>query len=145
MDRKRHKIIYYALIFLLLMILFIFNFLTGGNLLPWNRKEFERPLLKSISIDSSDVVTIVLDNANKRKPIGKIYDLDLFYLVPVFEYEENENEIIVKEDISEYKEKFTEDRQYDIGIKWYGGHLYLETIYKEGQFTVLDEHYTDKI
>ena len=47
--------------------------------------------------------------------------------------------------ISEYKEKFTEDRQYDIGIKWYGGHLYLETIYKEGQFTVLDEHYTDKI
>ncbi|MBP5575353.1 MAG: hypothetical protein J6X67_01105 [Treponema sp.] len=144
MDRKRHKIIYYALIFLLI-ILFIFNVLTGGNLLPWNRKEFERPLLKSISIDSSDVVTIVLDNTNKRKPIGEIYDLDLFYLDPVFEYEENENEIIVKEDISEYKEKFTEDRLYDIGIKWYGGHLYLETIYKEGQFTVLDEHYTDKI
>ena len=74
-----------------------------------------------------------------------IYDLKLFYLVPVFEYEENENEIIIKEDISEYKEKFTEDGQYDIGIKWYGGHLYLETIYKDGQFTVLDEDYADKI
>lgn len=86
------------------MILFIFNVLGGGILLPWNRKEVERTLLKSISIDTSDVVTIILDNANKRKPIGKIYELDLFYLVPIFEYEENENEIIVKEDISEYKE-----------------------------------------
>ena len=55
-------------------------------------------------IDTSDVVTIVLDNTNKRKPIGKIYEFDLFYLVPIFEYEENENEIIIKEDISEYKE-----------------------------------------
>lgn len=86
------------------MILFIFNVLGGGILLPWNRKEVERTLLKSISIDTSDVVTIILDNANKRKPIGKIYELDLFYLVPIFEYEENENKIIVKEDISEYKE-----------------------------------------
>lgn len=86
------------------MILFIFNVLGGGDLLPWNKKEVERPLLKSISIDTSDVVTIVLDNTNKRKPIGKIYEFDLFYLVPIFEYEENENEIIIKEDISEYKE-----------------------------------------
>lgn len=86
------------------MILFIFNVLGGGVLLPCNKKEVERPLLKSISIGTSDVVTIVLDNTNKRKPIGKIYELDLFYLIPIFEYEENENEIIIKEDISEYKE-----------------------------------------
>ncbi|MBQ2206052.1 MAG: hypothetical protein II413_02480 [Treponema sp.] len=129
----------------LLMILFIFNVLSGGNLLPWNRKEFERPLLKSISIDSGDVVTIVLDNTNKRKAIGKNYELDLFYLVPIFEYEENENEIIIKEDISEYKEKVTEDSRYELEIKWYGGHLFLEAIYKEGQFRILDERYTNRI
>ncbi|MBR4387552.1 MAG: hypothetical protein IKP51_13655 [Treponema sp.] len=127
------------------MILFIFNVLSGGNLLPWNRKEFERPLLKSISIDSGDVVTIVLDNTHKRKAIGKNYELDLFYLVPIFEYEENENEIIIKEDISEYKEKFTEASRYELEIKWYGGHLFLEAIYKEGQFRILDERYTNRI
>ena len=53
-------------------------------------KEFNRPLLKSINIDANNIVTIVLDNTNKYKHFGDIYEMRLFYLVPIFAYEENE-------------------------------------------------------
>ena len=113
--------------------------------MPRNLKEFKKPLLKSINIDSNNVVTIVLDNTNKSKPIGEIHELKLFYRVDVLNYERNNNEIIIIQDISEYKENFTEDRRYKLEINWFGGHLFLETIYKNGQFIVVDEHYTNRI
>lgn len=140
MDRKQHKIIYF------LFSLFIFSFVLSGCFLMKRRsKEFNRPLLKSINIDANNIVTIVLDNTNKYKHFGDIYEMRLFYLVPIFSYEENEAEIILKENISDYKEKFYEDCDYRIEIKWYGGHLFLETVFQNGQFTVLKEKYLDRI
>ena len=51
-----------------------------------------------------------MDNTNKSKPIGEIHELKLFYRVDVLKYERNNNEIIIIQDISEYKEKFTEEK-----------------------------------
>ena len=141
MERMRRKIICPVLFFLLLFSLVF----SGCFLMPRNLKEFKKPLLKSINIDSNNIVTIVLDNTNKSKPIGEIHELKLFYRVDVLKYERNNNEIIIIQDISEYKEKFTEDRRYKLEINWFGGHLFLETIYKNGQFIVVDEHYINRI
>ncbi len=143
MDRKQHRIIDFVLIGF--MFLFICNVLSGCFLLPWNIKEYKRPLLKSINIDSNNIVTIILDNTNKRKRIGDIYHGELYYYISIDEYEESETEIIIKVDISEYREKFEEGNQYRIKIYWFGGRLFLESIYQNGQFTVLDENYVNGI
>ena len=140
MDRKQYKII--TILIGLFFITFVFS---GCFIIKRNTKEFKKPLLKSIYIDSNNIVTIILDNSNQLKKIGEIHALKLFYYASIIEYEKRENEIIIKRDISEYKEKFIEDKQYRIEIKWYGGHLFLETIFQNGQFTVLKEKYLDRI
>ena len=140
MDRKQYKII--TILIGLLFITFVFS---GCFIIKRNTKEFKKPLLKSIYIDSNNIVTIILDNSNQLKKIGEIHAMKLFYYASIIEYEKRENEIIIKRDISEYKEKFIEDKQYRIEIKWYGGHLFLETIFQNGQFTVLKEKYLDRI
>ncbi len=140
MDRKQYKII--TILIGLFFIAFVFS---GCFIIKRNTKEFKKPLLKSIYIDSNNIVTIILDNSNQLKKIGEIHAMKLFYYASIIEYEKRENEIIIKRDISEYKEKFIEDKQYRIEIKWYGGHLFLETIFQNGQFTVLKEKYLDRI
>lgn len=140
MDRKQYKII--TILIGLFFITFVFS---GCFIIKRNTKEFKKPLLKSIYIDSNNIVTIILDNSNQLKKIGEIHAMKLFYYASIIEYEKRENEIIIKRDISEYKEKFIEDNQYRIEIKWYGGHLFLETIFQNGQFTVLKEKYLDRI
>ncbi|MBR6295072.1 MAG: hypothetical protein IKR40_01175 [Treponema sp.] len=140
MDRKQYKII--TILIGLFFITFVFS---GCFIIKRNTKEFKKPLLKSIYIDSNNIVTIILDNSNQLKKIGEIHAMKLFYYASIIEYEKRENEIIIKRDISEYKEKFIEDKQYRIEIKWYGGHLFLETIFQNGQFTVLKEKYLDRI
>ena len=140
MDRKQYKII--TILIGLFFITFVFS---GCFIIKRNTKEFKKPLLKSIYIDSNNIVTIILDNSNQLKKIGEIHAMKLFYYASIIEYEKRENEIIITRDISEYKEKFIEDKQYRIEIKWYGGHLFLETIFQNGQFTVLKEKYLDRI
>ena len=146
MDRKQHKITPEKFIFLIILV---FSLVPSGCcflfLMPRYGKDFKKPLVKSISIDSNNIVTIILDNANKSKRIGEIHALDLLSFSSVLEYEKNDDEIIIKKDISKYKEKLTEDNQYRIEIKWYGGHLFLETVFQNGQFTVLKEKYLDRI
>ena len=143
MDRKQYRIIHYILLFFMLLI--ICSVLSGCFLLSWNRKEFKKPLLKSICVDEKNIVTIVLDNTNKLKRIGEIHSMELVYLGSILKYEMNAAEIIIKKDISKYADKFKEGDQYKIAIKWFGGHLFLKTIYQNGQFIVLDEHYTNGI
>lgn len=143
MDRKQHRIINFVL--LGLIFLFVCNVLTGCLLLPWNRKEFKKPLLKSIYKDDEKIVTIILDKNNKVKKIGQIYEIEIYYIEDISELIENENEIIIKQDVSDYVEKLYENQPYKIQIKWFGGHLFLKTIYQNGQFIVLDEHYTNGI
>ncbi len=140
MDRKQYKII--TILIGLFFIAFVFS---GCFIIKRNTKEFKKPLLKSIYIDSNNIVTIKLDKTNEYKHFGEIYEMRLFYLVPIFAYEENETEITLKEDISDYKDKFYDGCDYRIEIKWYGGHLFLETIFQNGQFTVLKEKYLDRI
>ena len=108
-------------------------------------KDYKQPLLKSIYIDEEKNVTIILDNTNKSKKIGQIFELKIYYREDISELEENENEIIIKNSISDYVEKLHENCTYKIEINWYGGHLFLDTIYKDGQFLVLDEHYINRI
>lgn len=83
MDREQRRMIYLTFIFF--FILFFFFIFSGCFLITVNSKDFKKPLVKSINIDSNDVVTIVLDNTNKTKPIGKIHNLVLFYHVSIFE------------------------------------------------------------
>lgn len=142
MDRKQYKIINNIFCFLIISLFSII--FTSCFLIERNSKEYKRPLLKSINVDANNVVKIVLDNTNEYKKFGQIHEVRLIYLIPVFEYEENENEIILKEDISEYKERFQEDGKYRIEINWFGGHLFIDTEYKNGQFSVLEEHFGDR-
>lgn len=143
MDRRQHRIIRYTF-FSRIILLFSLVF-SGCFLIKANGKDFKKSLVKSINIDSNNVVTIVLDNTNKSKRIGEIYELKLFYRTSLFNYETNENVITIKKNISDYKEKFYEDCQYRIEVKWFGGHLFLETVFQNGQFTVLNESYINRI
>ena len=142
MDREQHRIISHILFQLILFSSFAFS---SCFLIKRNSEDYKKPLVKSINIDSNDIVTIILDNTNKSKRIGEIYELKLFYRTSLFNYETNENVITIKKNISDYKEKFYEDCQYRIEVKWFGGHLFLETVFQNGQFTVLNESYINRI
>jgi hypothetical protein len=138
MDFKRYGI--KAVIFIFFAL---FSFISIYCYIP--SKEHKKPLLKSIYMDEKNLVTIILDKTNKSKKIGQIHELKIYYREDVSELEENENEIIIKKDVSDYVDKFYENCPYKIEINWFGGHLFLETIFQNGQFTVLKEKYLDRI
>ena len=142
MDREQHRIISHILFQLILFSSFAFS---SCFLIKRNSEDYKKPLVKSINIDSNDIVTIILDNTNKSKRIGEIHTIDLYYFFSILEYEKNEREVIIKKDISDCKEKFTENSNYRIEINWFGGHLFLKTVFQNGQFTVLNESYTNGI
>ena len=139
MDRKRHKL-NDTICFLLVLLFFILVFFVC-YFCSQSRKDSKQPLLKSINIDSNNIVTIILDKTNEAKRIGIIHGLEIYQLSSTFDLEENEDEIIIKKDISNYKEKFCENCNYKIEIKWYGGQLNLYTLYENDQFTILKESY----
>lgn len=116
--------------------LFAFIFISCNS-------EYKKNLVKEISVNN-DVVTIILDNTNKSKPIGTLNTLEIYYINDAHPEYENNN-IILKEDISEYKDKFYDNCEYPFTITWFGGSLMIKTIYNNNFFEIISEEYINKI
>lgn len=126
MDFKR-----YVKIFLLAIIFVSCN------------SDYKKNLVKEISV-SNDIVTIVLDNTNKSKSIGTLNMLEIYYINDAYPEYEGDN-IILKENISEYKDKFYENCEYPFTITWFGGSLLIKTIYTNNSFEIISEEYINGI
>ena len=100
-----------------------------------------KPLLKYIGIENNELI-IKLDNTNRKKGIGEILAIDFIQRIYIRNYERNNEEVIIHEDISYLLDKLQENTEYKIVIEWFGGYLRVNTLYENGEFKVLDEDYS---
>lgn len=138
MDFKRNeirKIIISIISLLVLLILLFYCFIPS--------EEQKRPLVKSIILDEKYLLTIVLDNLNSKKRIGNVDNIELNGVVRlgVDKVKEAESEVILLTDVINCRDCFYDNEKYRFNVEWPGGRVLIWSIYKDGEFTVLDESY----
>ena len=145
MDRKRYGLIKKICCAFISIFLFLTLFFIWKNNI--SNSGWKKQLTKSITLDQYNVITIVVDNSNKAKRIGEFNHLDLVFHTPwemenLLYYEKNDVEIIIKDDLSDVINKYIDNEEYLFRLSFFGGNLRIRTIYKNGQFEILNEYYS---
>lgn len=141
MDRKRYEVVKYSLPLVIIAIVFSFKFFKNKE------PSYSSKITKSINVENNYIITIILDNSNEKKKIGTFNSLDLIFKYRIdsddlLYYEKNDKEVIIKDDLSAVINKYVDNDDYTFKLDWYGGNLRIRTLYKNGQFEILEEHYS---
>lgn len=104
--------------------------------------QHKKSLVKYIGIENNEII-IKLDNTNRSKRFGDISNIELIQTIYLQNYECDNDEIIIREDISYLIEQLQENTEYKIVIRWFGGYLKVYTLYQNGIFEVLNEKYSE--
>lgn len=143
MDRKRYEIKNNVFILLLSIVLFfIVLFCIKKNIFGGSKTQSGQ-LTKFISLDNYQL-SISLDKLNSSKQIGEIHTLHLNGVVNlgIQKITITDSEITICNDIENCKDCFYDNEECIFKIGWYGGNLRIRTLYKNGQFEILEEHYS---
>lgn len=141
MDRKQYEVVKYSLPLVIIAIVFSFKFFKNKE------PSYSSKITKSINVENNYIITIILDNSNEKKKIGTFNSLDLIFKYRIdsddlLYYEKNDKEVIIKDDLSAVINKYVDNDDYTFKLDWYGGNLRIRTLYKNGQFEILEEHYS---
>ncbi len=142
MDRKRYEmrnlfLIVFSLLSFIVLFFLLNNFFNNDS---------KQQITKSISLNNCQL-TIKLDNTNSKKRIGSIKDLHLNYVVGlgIQTINKTESEITLCNDIETVMDCFYDNEECVFTVSWFGGNLKIRTLYKNGQFEILDEYYANGI
>lgn len=109
-----------------------------------NAKEF---IIKKAYINSNEK-QLVVKLFNSKKKIGKIHGLYIGRNGTFSDAEitvDDKANYTVTAEINDWQEKYINGQHYLIQVIWYGGRLESDSIFNNGLFEIMSEHYSNKI
>ncbi len=122
---------------LLIMTVFVLLFFCKCNAKP--------SITESIIIENNELI-ITLNNTIPKRRIGNVDDLLLNGGIDLkLSVKRSDETVIIISDITNHMDCFYDDEECKFKIKWPGGRILITAIYKDGQFTILNEGYINRI
>ena len=122
------------------VVLFVFCFIFFSSCNKQNNTEPKITVFQSCEINDNTLL-IKLKNSHD-KPIGEINYAEIYRggFIPD-EVIYDENEVLIKEDLSWANFDFNDDEECTIYIRWFGGSLTVNAVYLDKKFRAINERY----
>lgn len=122
------------------VVLFVFCLIFFSSCNKQNNTEPKITVFRSCEINDNTLL-IKLKNSHD-KPIGEINYAEIYRggFIPD-EVIYDENEVLIKEDLTWANFDFNNEGEYRIYVRWFGGSLTVDAVYFDKKFRAINERY----
>jgi hypothetical protein len=121
------------------VVLFVFCFIFFSSCNKQNNTEPKITVFQSCEINDN-ILLVKLKNSHD-KPIGEINYMEIYKGFIPDEVIYDENEVLIKEDLTWANFHFNNEEECKIYIRWFGGSLTVNAVYIDKKFRAINERY----